>query len=85
MTIAKNKIDVVISRGKINNIYYPHFIAYYNGGYVKFALDMKMTEGKLPPHETHEIMEWAKDNFDLLESNWMFMMQHTNINQISIR
>ena len=85
MTIVKNKIEVAIKNGKINNVYYPHFIAYYNGGYAKFALDMKMTEGKLPPKETHEIMDWARKNYDLLEEKWLYMMSHTKVNQINLQ
>ena len=84
MNTVENKINVVIGDGKINNVYYPHFVAYFNGGYAKFALDLKMTEGKLPPDDTHEIMEWARRNYDLLEEKWMYMMSRTHINQLNI-
>ena len=79
MKTQMKKIDVVIRNGKINNIYYPHFVVYFNGGQAKISLDRKMTEGKLPPRETHEIMDWARRNYDLLETGWVNMMNQVHI------
>ena len=79
MNTHKRKIDVFIRNGKINNIYYPHFVVYFNGEQTKISLDRKMTEGKLPPKETHEIMDWAKKNYDVLENRWVNMINHIQI------
>ena len=74
-----NDVNVVIGHGKINNIYYPHYVVYFNGERGKISLDGKMTEGKLPPKETHKIMDWAKINYDLLETGWVNMINHIQI------
>jgi hypothetical protein len=76
-TDEKNRCS--IRNGKINNIYYPHFVVYFNGEQAKISLDRKMTEGKLPPKETHEIMDWARRNYDLLETGWVNMMNQVHI------
>lgn len=72
-------ISVVVEKGKINNIYYPHFVAYFNGGSAKISLDRKMTEGELPSDATHEIMDWARQNYDLLERKWVNIIGSTHI------
>ena len=73
------KISVVVEKGKINNIYYPHFTAYFNGESAKISLDMKMTEGNLPSESTHELMDWARRNYDLLERKWVNIIGSTHI------
>lgn len=86
MNRLRNNINVEVSRGKINNVYYPHFTAYYNGGQAKFALDLTMTEGKLPASKvTHQIMDWAKQNYILLERKWNYMISDRNYNTITTK
>lgn len=79
MSIKTQIISVVVEKGKINNVYYPHFVAYFKGGSAKISLDRKMTEGDLPSESTHEIMEWAKQNYDLLERKWVNIIRSTQI------
>ena len=73
-------INVAIGYGKINNVYYPHFVVYFKGETAKISLDGKMTEGKLPPTDTHNIMDWARKNYDILETRWINMMKSLHIN-----
>ena len=86
MNRLRNNINVEVCKGKINNVYYPHFTAYYNGGKAKFALDLTMTEGKLPSTKvTHEIMDWAKQNYDLLERKWINLIFTTKHNTLTTK
>jgi hypothetical protein len=79
MSMETQIINVVVEKGKINNIYYPHFTAYFNGGCAKISLDRKMTEGELPPESTHMIMDWARRNYDVLEKKWVNIIGSTQI------
>jgi len=67
-------IRVVLSFGKIKNYYYPHFIVICNGNSAKIANDRTIIDGLLPADILHYILDWAKENYEVLETKWNQLM-----------
>ena len=67
-------IRVFLSFGTIRNYYYPHFIVICNGLSVKIANDRTIIEGTLPSDIMHFILDWAKENYEVLETKWNQLM-----------
>lgn len=73
MRIINNQdkiIMVYMKFGKIYGCYYPHFIVQYGCVKAKFAIDLTIFEGGLPPKITNFILDWAKKNSLELEAEW---------------
>lgn len=67
-------ITVFLSFGKIKSYFYPHFIVIYNGMSVKIANDRTIIDGLLPVDILQFILDWAKENYDILETKWNQLM-----------
>ena len=65
---------------KFRTTYYPHFEVDYRGMIkAKFSFDLSIIEGRLPVDVILYVLDWARQNQDVLESNWKSLVNGNSI------
>lgn len=73
-------IKIFIKGEKFRSTYYPHFEVDYRGMIkAKFSFDLSMIEGRLPVDVILYVLDWAKQNHDVLESNWKSLVNGNSV------
>ncbi len=73
-------IKIFVKGEKFRTTYYPHFEVDYRGMIkAKFSFDLSIIEGRLPVDVILYVLDWARQNQDVLESNWKSLVNGNSI------
>lgn len=73
-------INYYIQFGKIQNLYYPHFVAVLEDSKIKVALDHTLIEGSISPEILNEIFQWSREHNEILHSEWEMAVKEKKVN-----